>query len=179
MDVPRKSMKMLARERKTISIQTDPQMDRQRTTAQPTATRTRQTQQPTANAPAPRTTAPKSIEMADVDNILFGIDTPARYFEAPIPVKEESDEEEQLPAEVEEVAFPMDDETAAIPVINLQRNEGSGADLDRVQDALLSAGFAVPAKPTRRWKHFQNISSDQLCGDEVGKHFESVESYTV
>ncbi|KAL3697598.1 hypothetical protein R1sor_011674 [Riccia sorocarpa] len=36
--------------------------------------------------------------------------------------------------------------TASIPVINLDRNEESGADLDRVHEALLSVGFAVGRK---------------------------------
>ncbi|KAL3681883.1 hypothetical protein R1sor_024839 [Riccia sorocarpa] len=93
-------------------------------------------------------TTPQSVEVADVDNILFGIDTPARYFEAPTIVKAESNDSEP-PVEVEEVALPAEDETTPIPLVNLERTEGSGADLEQVQEAVLDAGFAVDRKTTK------------------------------
>ncbi|KAL3684031.1 hypothetical protein R1sor_002053 [Riccia sorocarpa] len=97
-------------------------------------------------------TTPQSIEMPDVDHILFGIETPARYFEEPRTVKEESEESEP-PTEVKEDALPDEDENTPIPVVNLERPEGSGADLERVQEALLHAGFAVGRKTTKEMEN--------------------------
>ncbi|KAL3691350.1 hypothetical protein R1sor_005001 [Riccia sorocarpa] len=97
-------------------------------------------------------TTPQSIEMPDVDHILFEIETPARYFEEPRTVKEESEESEP-PAEVQEDPLPDEDENTPIPVVNLERPEGSGADLERVQEALLHAGFAVGRKTTKEMEN--------------------------
>ncbi|KAL3701143.1 hypothetical protein R1sor_019165 [Riccia sorocarpa] len=88
------------------------------------------------------------VEVADVDNILFGIDTPARYFEAPTAVKAKSDDSEP-PLEPDDIQLPAEDKTAPIPVVNLESTEGSGADLDPVQEALLGAGFAVGRKTNK------------------------------
>ncbi|KAL3698956.1 hypothetical protein R1sor_016978 [Riccia sorocarpa] len=97
-------------------------------------------------------TTPQSVEMPDVDHILFGIKTPVRYFEEPRTVKEEREESEP-PAEVQEDALPDEDENTPIPVINLERPEGSGADLERVQEALLHAGFAVGRKTSKEMEN--------------------------
>ncbi|KAL3678752.1 hypothetical protein R1sor_021708 [Riccia sorocarpa] len=87
-----------------------------------------------------------SVELADVDNILFGIDTHARYFEAPTTVKLENDEEDDPPPEEDDIPLPTEDEATPIPIVNLERTKGSGADLDRVQEALLGASFDVGRK---------------------------------
>ncbi|KAL3685275.1 hypothetical protein R1sor_003297 [Riccia sorocarpa] len=70
----------------------------------------------------------------------------------PRTVKEESEESEP-PAEVQEDPLPDKDENTPIPVVNLERPEGSGADLERVQEALLHAGFAVGRKPTKKMEN--------------------------
>ncbi|KAL3690356.1 hypothetical protein R1sor_016665 [Riccia sorocarpa] len=93
-------------------------------------------------------TTPQAVEMPDVDHILYGIETTARYFEPPIAVKAESDHSD-LPTEADDEALPAVHEDAPIPVINLEPKEGCGADLDRVQEALLAAGFAVERKTNK------------------------------
>ncbi|KAL3676945.1 hypothetical protein R1sor_026893 [Riccia sorocarpa] len=93
-------------------------------------------------------TTTQSVEVADVDNILFGIDIPARYFEAPTEVKAKSDDSEP-PPEPDDIPLPAEDEAALIPVVNLEPTEGSGADLDLVQEALLGAGFVVGRKTNK------------------------------
>ncbi|KAL3689945.1 hypothetical protein R1sor_016254 [Riccia sorocarpa] len=90
-------------------------------------------------------TTPESVEVPDVENIIFGIDTPARYFEANKTTKLEADESDPL-SEIEESELPADDPNVDIPVVELERTADSGADLDRVQEALLEAGFAVGQK---------------------------------
>ncbi|KAL3688635.1 hypothetical protein R1sor_014944 [Riccia sorocarpa] len=90
-------------------------------------------------------TNPQSVEVADVRNIFFGIDTPARYFKTNTVIKTKFDESEEA-AEVEDTDLPAEDEEAEIPVVNLERKEESGADLERVQEALLNVGFAAGRK---------------------------------
>ncbi|KAL3691406.1 hypothetical protein R1sor_005057 [Riccia sorocarpa] len=88
-------------------------------------------------------TNPQSVEVADCRNILFGIDTPARYFEPETAIKTEFDTDADLDDEMHENELPADDDDTDINVVNLERQEESGVDLERVQEALLSAGFAV------------------------------------
>ncbi|KAL2622595.1 hypothetical protein R1flu_002800 [Riccia fluitans] len=90
-------------------------------------------------------TMPQSIEVRDVDNILFGIDTPTRYFQAGSEGsrKEENDDVKEL-ADKEHSDGPADDDAMSrIPIVDLDRNIDSGADLDHVRDTLLYAGFGV------------------------------------
>ncbi|KAL3680002.1 hypothetical protein R1sor_022958 [Riccia sorocarpa] len=87
-------------------------------------------------------TNPQSVEVAYCRNILFGIDTPARYFEPETAIKTEFDTDADLDDEMHENKLTADDDDTDINVVNLERQEESGADLERVQEALLSAGFA-------------------------------------
>ncbi|KAL2607400.1 hypothetical protein R1flu_025973 [Riccia fluitans] len=88
---------------------------------------------------------PQSVEVRDLDNILFGIDTSAWYFQAGSEGshKEENDDVIEL-AGTEHSDGPADDDAMSrIPIVDLDKNIDSGADLDRVRDTLLSAGFGV------------------------------------
>ncbi|KAL3695759.1 hypothetical protein R1sor_009835 [Riccia sorocarpa] len=53
-------------------------------------------------------------------------------------------------AEVEETDLLAEDEYAEILVVNLERREESGSDVDRVQEALLNAVFAMGSKPEEK-----------------------------
>ncbi|KAL3692535.1 hypothetical protein R1sor_006186 [Riccia sorocarpa] len=96
-------------------------------------------------------TTPESVEVANVRNIFFGIDTPARYFKTQTAIKTEYDESDDA-AEKEASDLPVDDDETEqeIPIVNLERTQESGADLDRVQEALLNAGFAVGHTPEQK-----------------------------
>ncbi|KAL3686714.1 hypothetical protein R1sor_013023 [Riccia sorocarpa] len=61
-------------------------------------------------------------------------------------------EEDEPPAEMEEPELPAVDETVPISVVNLERTEVSGADLDQVKEALLGAGFAVGRKTDKEYR---------------------------
>ncbi|KAL2635355.1 hypothetical protein R1flu_006834 [Riccia fluitans] len=90
-------------------------------------------------------TMPQSVEVRDVDNILFGINTPARYFQAGSEGshKEENDDVKELAGKEHSDGPADDDAMSRIPIVDLDRNIDSGADLDHVQDTLLYAGFGV------------------------------------
>ncbi|KAL2613580.1 hypothetical protein R1flu_025272 [Riccia fluitans] len=91
-------------------------------------------------------TTPDSVEVADVETIFFGLETPARYFET----KEKKttaesdgpnvDDESELPRQS---SAGDDEETSTIPRVELDKCLNSGASLQRVREALLQAGFAV------------------------------------
>ncbi|KAL2634025.1 hypothetical protein R1flu_005504 [Riccia fluitans] len=87
-------------------------------------------------------TMPQSVEVKDIDNILFGIDTPARYFQgASEDSRKQLDEDVQRTEQKDEAV-----EDSRIPIVDLERNVDSGASLDRVRDSLLFAGFKVGMK---------------------------------
>ncbi|KAL2641436.1 hypothetical protein R1flu_009023 [Riccia fluitans] len=90
-------------------------------------------------------TTPQSIEVRDVDNILFGIDTPARYFQARSEGnrKEENDDVKELAGKEHNDGPADNDAMSRIPIVDLDRNIDSGADLDCVRDTLLYTGFRV------------------------------------
>ncbi|KAL2608155.1 hypothetical protein R1flu_026728 [Riccia fluitans] len=68
----------------------------------------------------------------------FRIDAPPRCFQENEDRKQETDETPQ------EKNGPADDHpTSNIPVVDLDKNTDGGADLHRVRDALLYAGFGV------------------------------------
>ncbi|KAL2653865.1 hypothetical protein R1flu_021993 [Riccia fluitans] len=68
----------------------------------------------------------------------FRIDAPPRCFQENEDHKQETDKTPQ------EKNGPADDHpTSNIPVVDLDRNTDGGADLHRVRDALLYAGFGV------------------------------------
>ncbi|KAL2621264.1 hypothetical protein R1flu_001469 [Riccia fluitans] len=90
-------------------------------------------------------TTPQSVEVKDVDNILFGINTPARYFQAG-----SEGSSKQVDHDVERIeqsdAAAEDNLMSRIPIVDLERNVDSGANLDRVRDSLLYVGFGVAMK---------------------------------
>ncbi|KAL2643883.1 hypothetical protein R1flu_011470 [Riccia fluitans] len=91
-------------------------------------------------------TTPDSVEVADVETIFFGLETPARSFETEEKkTTAESDgpnvdDESELPGQS---SAGDDEETSTIPLVELDKRLNSGADLQRVREALLQAGFAV------------------------------------
>ncbi|KAL2652246.1 hypothetical protein R1flu_020374 [Riccia fluitans] len=92
-------------------------------------------------------TIPQSVEVRDVNNILFGIDTPARYFQTGSEGSRK-EENEHCKQQANEGAKDRDgptndDAMSRIPIVDLDRNIDSGANLDRVRDALLYTGFGV------------------------------------
>ncbi|KAL2650868.1 hypothetical protein R1flu_018996 [Riccia fluitans] len=85
------------------------------------------------------------VELRDVDNILFGINTPARYFQAGSEDsrKEDNDDVRKLAGKEQSDGPADDDAMSRIPIVDLERNIDSSADLDRVRDTLLYTGFGV------------------------------------
>ncbi|KAL2641727.1 hypothetical protein R1flu_009314 [Riccia fluitans] len=110
-------------------------------------------------------TTPQSIEVRDVDNILFGIDTPV-YFQTGSEGshKEENEHHKQQANEgPEDSGGPAnDDAMSRIPIVDLDRNIDSGADLDRVWDALLYARFGVGMMNTSNNDVKQEKPMDEL-----------------
>ncbi|KAL2652486.1 hypothetical protein R1flu_020614 [Riccia fluitans] len=66
-------------------------------------------------------TTPQSVEVGDVDNILFGIETLARYFQGG---SEGSRKQEQQAKEAPE--HKDDDATSRVPIVELDTNIDSG-----------------------------------------------------
>ncbi|KAL2652763.1 hypothetical protein R1flu_020891 [Riccia fluitans] len=90
-------------------------------------------------------TTPQSVEVKDVDNILFGIDTPTRYFQ------DNEDRKHEANETAEEKNGPADDDRMSnIPIVDLDRNTDCGADLHRVRDALLYTGFGVVMQTNKK-----------------------------
>ncbi|KAL2611044.1 hypothetical protein R1flu_022736 [Riccia fluitans] len=73
-------------------------------------------------------TTPQSVEVRDVENILFGIDTPARYFQAGSEGsrKEDNDNVKELVGKEHSDGPADDDAISTIPIVNLDRNIDSG-----------------------------------------------------
>ncbi|KAL2629371.1 hypothetical protein R1flu_014057 [Riccia fluitans] len=111
-------------------------------------------------------TTPQSVEVADIETIFFGLETPARYFETEEKKTaaetdgpnvddetelqnktsaESDDDDNQLPGQS---TASDDEDRSRIPVVELQKPVDSGVDLHRVRDALLQAGFAVGMNTT-------------------------------
>ncbi|KAL2611068.1 hypothetical protein R1flu_022760 [Riccia fluitans] len=87
-----------------------------------------------------------SVEVKDVDNILFGIDTPARYFQGASEDSRKQLDEDVQRTEQKDGAV----EDSSFPIVELERNVDSGASLDRVRDSLLFAGFGVGMKTGKK-----------------------------
>ncbi|KAL2649806.1 hypothetical protein R1flu_017934 [Riccia fluitans] len=94
-------------------------------------------------------TTPDSVEVADVETIIFGLETPARYFETEekktTPEGDDANvhEKSELPAQS---TAGEDKDASTIPLVELDKPVNSGVDLHRVREALLQAGFAVGMK---------------------------------
>ncbi|KAL3687646.1 hypothetical protein R1sor_013955 [Riccia sorocarpa] len=99
------------------------------------------------------------VKVADCRNIFFGIDTSARYFEAETAIKTELDGADDADDEMHQNELLADDDNADMPVVNLERQEENGADLERVQEALLSAGFAIERNSNDNANDKQNNKS--------------------
>ncbi|KAL2635083.1 hypothetical protein R1flu_006562 [Riccia fluitans] len=76
---------------------------------------------------------------------FFGIDTPARYFQAGSEGsrKEKNDDVKELAGKEHSDGPAENDAMSRNPIVNLDRNIDSGPDLDHVWDTLLYAGFGV------------------------------------
>ncbi|KAL3687149.1 hypothetical protein R1sor_013458 [Riccia sorocarpa] len=88
------------------------------------------------------------VKCCSLENTCLDSDTPARYFEPETAIKTEFDGADDADDEMQQIELPADDENADIHVVNLEHQEESGADLVRVQKALLSAG--LPSDATAR-----------------------------
>ncbi|KAL2609818.1 hypothetical protein R1flu_028391 [Riccia fluitans] len=96
-------------------------------------------------------TTPDSVEVADVETIFFGLETPARYFETKEKktTTESDDANVHEESELPEQSTAGDDEDASrIPLVELDKPVNSGVVLHRVHEALLQAGFAVGMNTT-------------------------------
>ncbi|KAL2621087.1 hypothetical protein R1flu_001292 [Riccia fluitans] len=115
-------------------------------------------------------TTPDAVEVADVETIFFGVETPMRYFETQegkttaqdedANVHEDGellgqdrqsrpgDEDGELPGQDHQSGPADDEEASTILVIELDKGLDTRANLDRLREALLEAGFAVGMKTT-------------------------------
>ncbi|KAL2630824.1 hypothetical protein R1flu_015510 [Riccia fluitans] len=83
------------------------------------------------------------VEVPDVETIFFGVETPTRYFEIQEGKTTAQDEDARQDCQS---GLADDEEASTILIVELDKALDIGADVDRLHEVLLEAGFAVGMK---------------------------------